>query len=118
LLCEVGKPRVAGQDPDGSLRLGLRSPILAEHQYAELPGATAFVTTALGRLTDAGMMRSVVVYEALHIEHPEETGAVYDGVRGPAMLSRLLACARRFQERLSKGNAAADVIADLVQNAA
>lgn len=118
LLCEVGKPRVAGLDPDGSRRIGLRSPILGEGQHAELPGATAFVTTALGRLTDAGMMRSVVVYEALHIENEEETGPIYDGERGPAMLSRLLACARRFQERLSKGNAAADVVAELVENGA
>ena len=74
LLCEVGKPRVAGLDPDGSRRLGLRSPILGEGQYGELPGATAFVTTALGRLTDAGMMRSVVVYEALHIRERRRDG--------------------------------------------
>lgn len=118
LLCDVGKPRVAGLDPDGSRRLGLRVPILGEGQYGELPGATAFVTTALGRLTDAGMMRSVVVYEALHIEHQRDTGPIYDGERGPAMLSRLLACARLFQHRLSTGNAAADIVADLLQNAA
>ncbi len=118
LLCEVGKPRVAGLDPDGTRRGGLRIPIIGEGQYEELPGATAFVTTALGRLTDAGMMRSVVVYEALHIEHDAETEPIYDGERGPAMLSRLLAFARVFQLRLSKGSAAADVIADLVHNAA
>lgn len=117
LLCDVGKPRVAGLDPDGSRRLGLRVPILGEGQYGELPGATAFVTTALGRLTDAGMMRSVVVYEALHIEHERDTLPIYDGERGPAMLSRLLACARLFQHRLSTGNAAADIVADLSENA-
>jgi len=115
LLCDVGKPRVAGLNPDASRRAGLRMPTLGLDQFKELPGATAFVTTALGRLTDAGMMRSVLVYEALHIEHGEETGAIYGGERGPAMLSRLIACARRFQLGLSVGKAPGDVVAALVK---
>lgn len=114
LLCDVGKPRVAGLNPDASRRAGLRMPTLGLDQFAELPGATAFVTTALGRLTDAGMMRSVLVYETLHIEYGEETGAIYGGERGPTMLSRLIACARRFQLGLSLGKAPGDVIAALV----
>ncbi len=114
LVCDVGKPRVAGLNPHGEQRVGLRMPALGLDQYRELPGATAFVTTALGRLTDAGMMRSVLVYEALHIEHREETGTAYGGERAPVMLSRLLACARRFQSGLSEGAAAPDVIAALL----
>jgi Domain of unknown function (DUF4388) len=117
LLCDVGKPRVAGLNPDASRRAGLRMPTLGLDQFAELPGATAFVTSALGRLTDAGMMRSVLVYETLHIEYAEETGPIYAGQRGPAMLSRLLACARRFQLGLSAGRAPGDVIAALVKKA-
>jgi hypothetical protein len=117
MLCDVGKPRVAGLDPTGQRRSGMRLPFIGSHQYAELPSATAVVTSALGKLTDAGMMRSVLVYEALHVAHQSETGAAYDGAKEPALLARVMAHAQRFQEELTAGRAAPDVMTKLVRMA-
>ncbi len=117
MLCDVGKPRVAGLDPTGQQRSGMRLPFIGIHQYAELPSATAVVTSALGKMTDAGMMRSVLIYEALHVAHQDETGAVYRGTKEPTLLARIMAHAQRFQEELTAGRAAPDVMAKLVRMA-
>ncbi|MBW2457646.1 MAG: hypothetical protein JRI68_24290 [Deltaproteobacteria bacterium] len=115
MLCDVGKPRVAGLDPTGQQRSGMRLPVVGVDQYAELPRATAVVTSALGKMTDAGMLRSVLVYEALHLSYQEEAGVAYGGARAPALLARIIAHARRFQEELTAGRAAPDVLAKLVR---
>ncbi len=116
LLSEAGKPRAAGVTASGS-PFGFHIPMLREEQEAELPAATAFVSTVLGRLTEAGMMRSVVIFETLLLQQAGREGPLYGGERGPAMLARLLARARIFQHRLSKGDAAADVVAELLTSA-
>lgn len=116
VLCDTGKSRVAAMNLTDS-RGAVRVPVLGEAQYGELPGATAVVTTALGKMTDAGMLRSVLVYEVLHQAYGTETGPVYDGDRQPALASRLIARARGFQDLLTSGSSAADALATLVGTA-
>ena len=101
LLCDVGVPRVASLEPDEEVRIGLRLPALGLEQVRELPAATAVITTALGKLTNAGMVHSVLVHEAVHLRYRAELGEPYGGQHPPTLLGRIIATARRFQELLS-----------------
>ena len=105
MLCDVGKPRVAGVDPTGEARFGGIMPRLGEEQYAELPAATAAMMTLLGGVSDVGMTQTAMVYEALHLQHADRLEPAYGGLRHPTVAGRIIAMARRFTEL----NADADV---------
>jgi hypothetical protein len=72
------------------------------------------MTTALGKMTDAGMTRSVLIYEGLHVAHRQETGKPYDGAHDVSTLSRIIALCKRFQDVLGdSGKSPSDVIATM-----
>ncbi|MBW2526460.1 MAG: hypothetical protein JRI23_19930, partial [Deltaproteobacteria bacterium] len=96
LLVDAGKPRVAGMDTAGDVRMGTVMPRLAEQQYSELPGATAAVLTQLAGVNDSTMMQNTAVIEALHVRHPDLLGPAYNGLRQPTSTARIIAMALRF----------------------
>jgi hypothetical protein len=113
MLCDAGIPRVAALEPDEGVRVGLRLPALGLAQVRELPAATAVVTTALGKLTDAGIVHSVLVHEAVHLRYRAELGEPYAGHHRPTLLGRIIAAARRFQELLSDPDCGEERTVDL-----
>jgi hypothetical protein len=98
MLCDVGKPRVAGTGPTGEARVGGIMPRLGEEQYAELPAATAAMMTLISGVSDVGMMQTAMVYEALHLQHADRLEPPYGGLRHPTVAGRIVAMARRFTE--------------------
>lgn len=121
LFYHVGQPRAAGIDPTGDPLIGTHLPRLGIDQLETLPGATAAVLVALGRMTDAGMSHAVMVYEALYLNHRALLAPPYGGAQAPATSARIIACAHRFQELLSDpdiGETSADIaIATLASEA-
>src|SRR5262249_50928860 len=61
LLHQTARPRLAGVRPGAPLAF---IPNLSEQQELEEPEATAVVLTALGRVNEPSVMRTVMAYEA------------------------------------------------------
>lgn len=111
LLYDTGRPRLAqaGASKDDG---GMILPGLSEQQDAELPAGTAAVLTALGRLSEEGMMRTVLAYEAHWMKRVARLGPLYRGLRQPALLSRIVAVARSFNELLTPASGREPLTAD------
>ncbi|MCC6521106.1 MAG: DnaJ domain-containing protein [Polyangiaceae bacterium] len=107
LLLDVGKPRVAGVDATGALRAGM--PVLAEHQLAELPAATAASVLALAGLSEGGQITATLAHETWQLLAGLEP---YGGGRPASLLARVLACARRYEDERAAADAEQDGVVD------
>ena len=111
LLYDTGKSRLAqagaGKDDGGMILPGL-----SEQQEAEMPAGTAVVLTALGRLSDEGMVRTVLAYEAHWMKRQARLGPLYRGLRQPALLSRIVSVARSFNDLLTPASGKEPLTAD------
>lgn len=98
LLYDAARPRLAGvvgQDPEAVM------PQLSEQQENDSPAGTAVVLTALGRINEPSVMRTVIAYEAHWVKRRASLGALYRGLRQPSMQARIIAVARAFNDRLT-----------------
>ncbi|HVY46009.1 MAG TPA: hypothetical protein VHB21_09025, partial [Minicystis sp.] len=119
LLFDAAHARVAGVVGDTSLAF---VPQLSEAQADELPAGTAVVLTALGRVNEPSVMRTVMTYEAHWVRREKTLGPLYRGLRTASLQARIIAAARAFNDRLTPAAGATalpadEAIAELEKNA-
>lgn len=103
MMHDVGRPRAlalaGGGEPDLP---GMAGPsVLSDDQEDHLPAGTAAVLTALGRVNEPSMRRTVLTFEALWLRRETWLGPVYEGKRASSLQARLIAVARRYNDLLT-----------------
>jgi HD-GYP domain-containing protein (c-di-GMP phosphodiesterase class II) len=101
MMHDVGRPRAhALQSVAGGLQMpGMMT--LSDAQEDRLPAGTAAVLTALGRVNEPSIRRTVLAYEALWLRRQSSLGAAYRGVRVATLHARIIAIARRYNDVLT-----------------
>src|SRR4029079_13136196 len=74
---------------------------LSEDQEDRLAAGAAAVLTALGRVNEPSITRTVLTFEALWIRRQTWLGPVYWGARAPTLHAKLIAIARRYNDLLT-----------------
>ena len=100
LLYDCARARIAGVA--GAEGMGAAIvPQLSEQQESEAPAGTAVVLTALGRINEPSVMRTVISYEAHWERRRAQLGPVYRGLRSPSLQARIIHFARSFNDLLT-----------------
>ena len=100
MMHDVGRPRAASLGGTGGAMTGVSARISEDAEDKLAPG-TAAVLTALGRVNEPTITRTVIAFEALWLRRQQWIGPVYRGVRSPTMQSKILALARRYNDLLT-----------------
>lgn len=109
LLYDAARARIAGvAGPNGPALI----PQLSEQQENESPAGTAAVLTALGRVNEPSVMRTVMAYEAHWVQRRASLGPIYRGLRHASLQARIIAVARAFNDMLTPAPGAAPTSAD------
>jgi hypothetical protein len=74
---------------------------LSEDQEDRLAAGAAAVLTALGRVNEPSITRTVLTYEALWLRRKRWLGPVYWGTRPPTIHATIIAVARRYNDLLT-----------------
>jgi hypothetical protein len=98
LLYDAARARIAGVAGPGAPAV---MPQLSEQQENESPAGTAVVLTALGRVNEPSVMRTVIAYEAHWVKRRASLSPLYRGLRQPSMQARIIAVARAFNDLLT-----------------
>ena len=98
LLFDTARARIAGVVGKGAPGV---MPQLSDQQELEAPASTAVVLTALGRVNEPSVMRTVIGYEAHWVRRKDRLGPLYRGLRQPSMQSRIISVARTFNDLLT-----------------
>lgn len=98
LLFDTARARIAGVVGKGAPGI---MPQLSEQQELDAPASTAVVLTALGRVNEPSVMRTVIGYEAHWVRRKDRLGPLYRGLRQPSMQSRIISVARTFNDLLT-----------------
>jgi hypothetical protein len=105
IMHDVGRPRAmslgGGGHHHGNGTSDMPMPgamTLSEDQEDRLPGGTAAVLTALGRLNEPTIGRTVVAFEALWQRRQRWIGPLYRGARAPTLHARMVWIARRYND--------------------
>jgi len=101
ILFDIGLPRAAGMGRADPNRMTPAIPRLNPEQEKRVPACTGLVTTALGRLAEESMRRTVIGYEAQWLNRPALLGKLYKGKAVPALESQLVATVWRFNKLVS-----------------
>jgi hypothetical protein len=98
LLYDAARPRISGVAgmPGAAIM-----PQYGEQQEAEAAAGTAVVLTALGRINEPSVMRTVICYEAHWERRRERLGPVYRGLRTASLQARIVNIARAFNDVLT-----------------
>lgn len=103
MLQDVGLPRALRslhlETDDESTPLAM----LSDEADLALPAGTAGVMTALGRVNEPSIVRTVIAYEALWLRRTGRLGPVHRGLRPATLHARILATARAYNELLTPG---------------
>lgn len=101
MLQDVGLPRAVRalelETDDGSAPAA----VLSEEADLALPAGTAGVMTALGRVNEPSIVRTVIAYEALWLRRTLRLGPVHRGLRPATLHARIVASARAYNELLT-----------------
>ncbi len=98
MMHDVARPRAAGiPGRQGGAMSGIVAR-LSEDAEDRLPAGAAAVLTALGRVNDPTVRRSVLTYEALWLRRSASIGEVYKGDRPATVHARIIAAARRYND--------------------
>jgi curved DNA-binding protein CbpA len=109
LLYDAARARIAGvAGPNGPVLI----PQLSEQQENESPAGTAAVLTALGRVNEPSVMRTVMTYEAHWVQRRAGLGPLYRGLRQASLQARIIAVARAFNDMLTPAPGATPTSAD------
>ena len=104
MMHDVARPRamaLAGSNGDPSMP-GMAGPtVLSEDQEDRLAAGSAAVLTALGRVNEPTITRTVLAFEALWIRRQTWLGPVYWGARPPTLHAKIIAVARRYNDLLT-----------------
>jgi len=95
LMHDVARPRALGQFTGG---LPGVVPKLSEDAEDRQPAGAAAVLTALGRVNEPTVARTVVTYESLWLRRGMYLGPLYGGLREPTVHARIIAIARRYND--------------------
>ncbi|HVH47022.1 MAG TPA: hypothetical protein VM925_31980 [Labilithrix sp.] len=103
MMHDVARPRaLAIAGADGSPLDGMAGPsTLSEDQEDRLAAGAAAVLTALGRVNEPSITRTVVTFEALWLRRKTWLGPVYWGARAPTLHASIIAVARRYNDLLT-----------------
>ena len=77
------------------------APRLSDREEEDVPARTAAVLTALGRVNEPTITRTVIAFESLWHRRAAELGPLYGGVRGATLQARIVAIARRYNDLLT-----------------
>jgi tetratricopeptide (TPR) repeat protein len=81
---------------------GMQGPsTLSEDQEDRLASGAAAVLTALGRVNEPSITRTVLTFEALWLRRQTWLGPVYWGSRAPTLHASIIAVARRYNDLLT-----------------
>lgn len=100
MMHDAGRPRaLANAQKAGAL--GMVRAKLSEEDEDRLPAGTAAVMTALGRLNEASIRRTVITFEALWLRRSHSIGQPYGGARQATPHARILGIARRYNDLMT-----------------
>lgn len=97
LLFDVGRYHAVGAFPGA----GRVVPKLGAEQERRVPASTAMLLTAMGRVNEPSVMRTVMAYEACAIQARDAIGLAYGGARNPTLQSYLITVARAYVDAVS-----------------
>ncbi len=96
MMHDVGRPRAAALGEGGPRMPG---PVrLSEDAEDKLAAGTAAVLTALGRVNEPTITRTVVAFEALWLRRERFLGPIYAGGRLPTIHAKIVQIARRYND--------------------
>ena len=98
MMHDVGRPRAVALATAGGPKLSQLTARLAEDAEDRLPAGTAAVLTALGRVNEPSITRTVIAFEALSLRRAPTVGPVYRGARSPTLHARIVTIARRYTD--------------------
>jgi tetratricopeptide (TPR) repeat protein len=103
MMHDVARPRaLALAGATGGPMPGMAGPTsLSEDQEDRLAAGAAAVLTALGRVNEPTITRTVLTFEALWLRRRTWLGPVYWGIRPPTMHASIIAVARRYNDLLT-----------------
>jgi hypothetical protein len=103
MMHDVARPRAMALSQAGGPPVpGMQAPTtLSEDQEDRLPAGAAAVLTALGRLNEPSITRTVLTFEALWLRRQTWLGPVYWGARAPTLHAKIIAIARRYNDLLT-----------------
>ncbi|OJY16945.1 MAG: hypothetical protein BGO98_12265 [Myxococcales bacterium 68-20] len=103
MMHDVARPRaLALAGAGGSPMPGMAGPsTLSEDQEDRLAAGAAAVLTALGRVNEPSITRTVLTFEALWLRRRTWLGPVYWGARTPTFHASIIAVARRYNDLLT-----------------
>jgi hypothetical protein len=97
MMHDVGRPRAAALG-EGGPRMPGAVPRLSEDAEDKLAAGTAAVLTALGRVNEPTITRTVVAFEALWLRRERFIGPLYAGGRLPTVHAKIVQIARRYND--------------------
>src|SRR6202044_1310631 len=98
MMHDVGRPRAAALGGPGIA--GVQAKV-SEDAEDKLAAGTAAVLTALGRVNEPTVVRTVVAYEALWLRRQRFIGPLYQSTRLPTIHAKILQIARRYNDLLT-----------------
>lgn len=103
MMHDVARPRaLALAGAMGGPMPGMAGPTsLSEDQEDRLAAGAAAVLTALGRVNEPSITRTVLAFESLWLRRRQWLGPVYWGARAPTMHATIIAVARRYNDLLT-----------------
>jgi hypothetical protein len=97
MMHDVGRPRAAALG-EGGPRMPGTTVRLSEDAEDKLAAGTAAVLTALGRVNEPTITRTVVAFEALWLRRERFLGPLYAGGRLPTVHAKIVQIARRYND--------------------
>jgi HD-GYP domain-containing protein (c-di-GMP phosphodiesterase class II) len=101
MMHDVGRPRAAALSTGGGPAVAGMAAKISEDAEDKLAAGTAAVLTALGRVNEPTIMRTVVAYEALWMRRQKFIGPLYQSLRLPTIHAKVLQIARRYNDLLT-----------------
>jgi HD-GYP domain-containing protein (c-di-GMP phosphodiesterase class II) len=98
MMHDVGRPRAAALSSGG---MGGIAAKVSEDAEDKLAAGTAAILTALGRVNEPTIRRTVVAYEALWLRRQKFLGPLYRATRLPTVHAKILQIARRYNDLLT-----------------
>jgi hypothetical protein len=99
MMHDVGRPRAAAIGEAGPRMPGAVR--LSEEAEDKLAAGTAAVLTALGRVNEPTITRTVIAYEALWLRRERFLGAVYGAERPATIHAKIIQVSRRYNDLLT-----------------
>ncbi len=101
MMHDVARPRAVALAGSAGPKLAGVVARLSEDAEDRLPAGAAAVLTALGRVNEPSITRTVITFEALWLRRAAHLGPVYRGVRPPTLHAKIVATARRYNDLMT-----------------